>query len=181
MLTSSNGGTAITFHGDPSRTSLSSPDTITDAAWSPDGSQAVYLDQQAGIKRIRFNDGATRYTVNSPPDDGVRRGSPTWWADGSAVAWSEKNSASSLWRVATEQVGGLLGNSWLSPKDGKHYLNPDGGPGQLVAFQRQDDNGSGLPTGQPAVMLYDGAPQPVPPTRASSATRPPWCCSPGTR
>ncbi|MFG1649074.1 cell wall-binding repeat-containing protein [Micromonospora sp. NPDC049275] len=157
MLTSSNGGTAITFHGDPSRTSLSSPDTITDAAWSPDGSQAVYLDQQAGIKRIRFNDGAIRYTVNSPPDDGVRRGSPTWWADGSAVAWSEKNSASSPWRVATERVGGLLGNSWLSPKDGKHYLNPDGGPGQLVAFQRQDDNGSGLPTGQPAVMLYDGA------------------------
>ncbi|SCG46443.1 cell wall-binding repeat-containing protein [Micromonospora inositola] len=157
VLTSSSGGTAIKFHGDPSRTALSSPDTITDATWSPDGSQAIYFDQHAGIKRIRFNDGAARYTVNSPPDGGVRRSGLTWWADGSAVAWSEKASASAPWRVVTDQVGGLLGHGWLSPNDGKHYLNPDGGPGKLVVCQRQDDNGSGLPSGQPAVLMYDGS------------------------
>lgn len=157
VLTSSNGTTAIKFHGDPSRTSLSSPDTITDAAWSPDGSQAAYLDQDGGVKRIRFDDGATRYSVSSRPDAGIRRDGLTWSAGGSAIAWSEKASASAKWRVATEQVGGLLGNGWLSPSDGKHHLNPDGGPGQLVVWQRQDDNGSGQPSGQPAVMLYDGS------------------------
>ncbi|MER7455483.1 cell wall-binding repeat-containing protein [Micromonospora sp. NPDC126480] len=158
VLTSSNGANAIRFHGDPARTSLTSPDTITGATWSPDGSQAVYFDRESGIKRIRFNDGASRYTVMSSPDAGIRRGGVTWWADGSAVAWSEKASATGPWQVVSDQVGGYpLGHAWISPNDGRHYLNPDGGPGQLLVCQRQADNGSGQPTGQPAVMLYDGS------------------------
>lgn len=157
MLTSSNGQTAVKIHGDPSRTSLSSSDTIRDAAWSPDGSQAVYINQSGGISRIRFDDGAARYPLSSPPDDGVLRRSTSWWADGSRVAWAEKASATAPWRVASEGSGGALRQGWISPKDGKHYLNPDGGPGLLLAFQRQDDNGSGQPSGQPAVMVYDGS------------------------
>ncbi|MBE1486398.1 cell wall-binding repeat-containing protein [Plantactinospora soyae] len=157
VLTSSNGQTVIRFHGDPTRTSLSSSDTVTEAAWSPDGSQAVYIDQGGRVGKLRFNDGTARYPVTSPPDAGVLRHSPSWWADGSRVAWAEKASAAAPWHVAWQRSVGPLRQGWISPRDGKHYLNPDGGPGLRVVFQRQDDDGSGQPSGRSAVMLYDGA------------------------
>ncbi|WP_141725429.1 cell wall-binding repeat-containing protein [Micromonospora pallida] len=157
VLTSSNGQNSIKFHGDPSRTSLSSSDTITGASWSPDGSQAVYLDQQGAIHRLRYDDGSARYVDMSWPDPGELHRSPSWWGD-SRIVLAYQYSASTPWRVASVSPGGLQGGlAWISPHDGKHYLNPDGGPGSLVVFQRQDDNGSGQPSGQPAVMVYDGS------------------------
>jgi hypothetical protein len=157
VLTSSNGQKTIKFHGDPSRTSLSSSDTVTGASWSPDGSQAAYLDQHGGVRRLRYDNGSARYVDLSPPDGEEIHGSPSWWGDGRFVL-AYKESASARWRVASVSIGGQLGGlEWISPYDSKHYLNPDGGSGSLVVFQRQDDNGSGQPSGQPAVMVYDAS------------------------
>ncbi|MEU4566505.1 cell wall-binding repeat-containing protein [Micromonospora sp. NPDC023956] len=156
VLTSSNGQKSIRFSGDPSRTSLTSSDTVTGASWSPDGSQAVYLDQHGGLRRLRFDDGSARYVELSPPDGAGVRTSPSWWGD-SRIVFTDKASPSRPSRVAWAASGGALRYGWVSPNDGKHYTNPDGGPGSLVVFQRQNDDGSGQPTGQPAVMVYDGS------------------------
>lgn len=67
-------------------------------------------------------------------------------------------SAYSRWtiRIAESTWNGSFESTYVGDST-KHYRNPDGGPGRTVVFQREDDDGSGHPTGQPAVLLYDGA------------------------
>ncbi|MFG1649072.1 cell wall-binding repeat-containing protein [Micromonospora sp. NPDC049275] len=156
VLTISNKSTSIKFIGDASRTVLNNPfgETMANASWSPDGSRAAYIDPDGGITSIRF-DGKGDLWYVAPPEDGVTRTSPSYRGDGGSLVWGEKAGSSGKWvvRVAPSSSGAYGGQ--LSPEDGQHYLNPDGGPNSTVVFQRQADNGSGLPTGTPAVILYD--------------------------
>ncbi|KKJ99593.1 hypothetical protein LQ51_22585 [Micromonospora sp. HK10] len=156
VLTTSDGANVMKFYGDSSRTSLKNPyHTMTGAAWSPDGGRAAYIDQDGGISSIRFN-GAGDILYILPPEDGAIRSSVSWRGNGSSVVWAEKGpDDDDRWviRVAPSSSNWL--GSQLTPNDGEHYRNPDGGVQGLVVFQRQDDDGKGEPTGQSAVMLYN--------------------------
>ncbi len=167
VLTTSNGGNVLSFYGSTPATLVNGIDTeMHDAAWSPDGSRAAYVDQDNGISYIRYNDPVDVQFVIDPGLDpaGLKRDSVSWSGTGSGILWAEKESDSARWAVwtAPSYTNGSYYSHQLTPaNDGEHYLNPDGGVQGLVVFQRQQDNGSGAPTGQPAVMLYNPASQPA--------------------
>ncbi|SDY15474.1 WD40-like Beta Propeller Repeat [Micromonospora pattaloongensis] len=147
-LTSSNGSTTIRFAGGGS---LASSDNLTDVAWAPDGSQALYVDNDGNIAKLRHNDAQNIWSIVDSP--ALRRG-PSWRGDGSGIVWAERASASVPWTIRV----GANTSGWttrqISPADGNHYLNPDGGADLRIVFQRQADS-NGTPTGTPAVVLYD--------------------------
>ncbi|SCG49152.1 cell wall-binding repeat-containing protein [Micromonospora inositola] len=155
VLTVSNSTTSLKFLNDSSRTTLVNPlgDSMLNASWSPDGSRAAYVDQDGGITSIRWNASGDLWYV-AVPEDGVLRNSPSYRGDGSSVVWAEK-AGTGKWMVRIAPSSSGFPGGHISPDDGQHYLNPDGGPGMKVVFQRQADNGAGNPTGTPAVILYD--------------------------
>ncbi|SCG49159.1 cell wall-binding repeat-containing protein [Micromonospora inositola] len=129
--------------------------TVTDAAWSPDGSRAVFVTDDGDIATIRWNDGSSIYSIANP-DPGSQRANPEWVGNGSSVVWAAK-SAGSPWRI--EQSVSAYGSdiTTRSPNDGRHYLDPDTGDGQRIVVQRQADDGNGNPTGTPEIGFLDGS------------------------
>ncbi|MFE9207396.1 cell wall-binding repeat-containing protein [Micromonospora sp. NPDC007230] len=160
VLTVSNNSASLKFINDSTRTTLVNPlaaenEKMRDASWSPDGSRAVYVDQDNGLSSMRWNGAAGGvYYVVVPPEVGVQRSSPSYRGVGSSVVWAEKPQGGK-WSVQIASSTCCFGGGPISPVDGNHYLNPDSGPGFKVVFQRQADNGAGQPTGTPAVVLYD--------------------------
>ncbi|MER7460381.1 cell wall-binding repeat-containing protein [Micromonospora sp. NPDC126480] len=158
VLTTSNNGISLQVFNDPSRGAIPNPygETMRDVAWSPDGSVGAYIDPDGGISTIRWDGADAFYQLFRDPS--ATWESPTWRGNGASLIWAEK-PGSGPWRIriapssSTVDFGGQL-----SPvADTRHYRNPDGGPDQKVVFQRQEDNGSGSPTGQSSVVLYDPA------------------------
>jgi hypothetical protein len=78
-------GTATVLIGDKR---VTFPTTVTEAAWSPDGSRIVFVDGDGNISSTN-PDGAARVVLTSPPK-GVVRSHPTWL--GSQVVFAEKSS-----------------------------------------------------------------------------------------
>ncbi|WDZ86102.1 cell wall-binding repeat-containing protein [Micromonospora cathayae] len=158
VLTTSNGSTSIRFYNDPSRTVLASPfdETMKHVAWSPDGSLASYVDPMGGISTLRW-DGQWGFQ-QVPGESGTVRESPTWRGNGASLIWAEKPAGQS-WRIRLAPSSSFkdFGNQLTPPGDSQHYRNPDGGHDHKVVFQRQADNGSGAPTGQSSVVLFDGS------------------------
>lgn len=158
VLTISNNATSIDFIGDPARQTLRNPvpEAMRDVSWSPDGSRAVYLSPDQRIRSIRFDGTGKVQDVVLTPIPGRQRAGTSWLGDGSGVVWAEKSDATSGWTIRMGASTWGVGEEQISPYGfGKHYRNPDGGPDGRVVFQREDDDGTGQPTGQPAVMLYE--------------------------
>lgn len=159
LTVSNSNSTTLRFYGDPSRTSLVNPyadQTMRDAAWSPDGSRALYVDKYDNLVTIRWNGAGDVIYAQWPddPNNPIRR-SPSWRGDGSGVVWAEKSQTpGSQWKIRSAPSTHRYSGGQISPDDGRHYLNPDGGPDNRVVFQRHDDN-AGSPTGTPAVVMYD--------------------------
>ncbi|WBB78237.1 cell wall-binding repeat-containing protein [Micromonospora sp. WMMD882] len=165
LTVSNSNSTTLRFFGDPSRTTLVNPysgQAMRDVAWSPDGSRAVYVDPQNNLLTIRWNATGDVIYAQWPPDaaygdppNPVRR-SPSWRGDGSGLVWAEKPlAAGSQWKIRSAPSTHRYTGGQISPDDGRHYLNPDGGPDNRVVFQRHADDGAGNPTGTPAVVMYD--------------------------
>ncbi|MFC4016771.1 cell wall-binding repeat-containing protein [Micromonospora sp. GCM10011542] len=155
-LTSSNGSVTIaTTSGAP----IVSEDgyTITDAAWSPDGSRAVFVNNRGDIATIGKSPlfpASIVYPIDQDVD-GLQRATPEWVGDGSTVVWAER-SAGGLWRIQEALAGQGWGSAQRSPNDGKHYLEPDTNADQRIVVQRQSDDGAGNPTGTPEIGFLDG-------------------------
>ncbi|MCM0674108.1 cell wall-binding repeat-containing protein [Micromonospora phytophila] len=156
VLTSSNGSfTIATTSGAP----IVSEDgyTVTDAAWSPDGSRAVFINNRGDVATIGKSPlfpASIVYPIDQNFDE-LERATPEWVGDGSTVIWAEK-SAGGLWRIQEALAGQDWGAAQRSPNDGKHYLEPDTNADQRIVVQRQSDDGSGVPTGTPEIGFLDG-------------------------
>ncbi|WDZ86101.1 cell wall-binding repeat-containing protein [Micromonospora cathayae] len=152
-VTASNGGHYITVAGG---NLVGTPEyTITDAAWSPDGSRAVFVTDNGDIATIRYNDGESLYPIANP-DPSSQRADPEWVGDGSTVVWAAR-SAGEPWRI--EETLSTYGFDIVtrSPDDGHHYTQPDTNDSQRVVVQRQADDGNGNPTGTPEIGFLDGS------------------------
>lgn len=159
LTTTNSGSTVMQVYGDASRTKIQNIEKMRDASWSPDGSRFAYIGPDVdgnGIVSMRFNAEAPDWYI-ALPDESVTRRGLSWRGGGSSVVWGEqRKDPGSKWviRVAASSSGWEPGQ--LTPNDGMHYQNPDGGPSGKVVFQRMADN-AGSPTGTPAVVLYDPA------------------------
>ncbi|MEU4566031.1 cell wall-binding repeat-containing protein [Micromonospora sp. NPDC023956] len=160
VLTISDGSSSVQVVNGTSRTTLTNPDgeAMRDPSWSPDGSRLVYLAPDGRLKSLRYTGADSVREVNFQTYPDVERASTSWLGDGGSVVWAEKWNTSSFarWTIQLAESTWTGGSETIS-EYGKHYRNPDGGPGQLVVFQAEEDDGTGQPTGQPAVLLYDGS------------------------
>jgi putative cell wall-binding protein len=161
-LTSSNGSSSLFVSGAASvAPQICNADdtctaaTVTDAQWSADGSRAVFVNQNQQIE-------TTVRTVNdyewwsSVPASGTQRKSPTFDSTGQFLLWSERAGATSPWTVVYTQAAAALSddsNAWFTDP-AYNYTNPDAGPNEKVAYQRNTNSGGTL-TGTPEVWLGD--------------------------
>ncbi|MEU4566034.1 cell wall-binding repeat-containing protein [Micromonospora sp. NPDC023956] len=152
LLTASNGTHYITTTN--GRLVGTDEYTISDAAWSPDASRAVFVADSGDIATIRGDDGESVYPI-ADPDPGVQRADPEWVGDGSTVVWAAK-PAGEPWRL--EETVSTYGWDVVrrSPNDGHHYSQPDTNGSQRIVVQRQANDGSGNPTGTPEIGFLDG-------------------------
>jgi Tol biopolymer transport system component len=160
VLTISDGTSSVQVINGTSRTALTNPDgeVMRDPSWSPDGSRLVYLAPDGRLKSLRYTGADTVRVVNFYTSPDIKRASTSWLGDGSAVVWAENwDPLYPRWTIKRAESTWAGSSELIASAYGKHYRNPDGGPGQLVVFQAEDDDGTGHPTGQPAVMLYDGS------------------------
>jgi putative cell wall binding repeat protein len=138
----SNGTDTVMIGGHPVRF----PTTVTDAAWSADGSRVVFIDADNNVSTAR-PDGSDR-RVLTVHHDGVRRSSPTWsdasvvftewqggtprlrsvWANGAHVPWQDGE------RDGPTADGPDTGNSAPSARSGA-------GTGPSFAFQHEGTHG----------------------------------------
>ncbi|MGI5212853.1 cell wall-binding repeat-containing protein [Plantactinospora sp. CA-290183] len=162
-LTASNGGKTLQF-ADGRR--VTSSENISDAAWSPDGSRAVFVTAQGVIATLRFDNGEDIFTIASPQPD--KRADPHWVGDGGNVVWAAKPPGRP-WHLEFTVNAENDPMRQISPDDGRHYLNPDTGSGQRIVVQRQEDAG-GEPTGTPEIGFL--APDSGYTTIAANASKP---------
>jgi Tol biopolymer transport system component len=163
ILTSSNNSRTIAR---TSGGSLTAPEDVNDASWSPDGCRAVFTSDAGDVATLRYNDGSNEWWV-ADFKPGIQRSHPTWRGTGSSVVWAEKPASDQPWQLQFTSSSYGWGTEQISPDDGRNYTHPDAGPGQLVVFQRQDDSGTGSPTGTPGIWLYDPAAGDTPEERIS--------------
>jgi hypothetical protein len=165
LLTASDGTHYITTAGD---VLVGSEDyEIKDAAWSPDGSRAVFVTDAGDIATIRWDENDNVYPIVDPDPDS-ERADPEWVGDGSTVVWAAKPN-NGLWRI--EETVSTYGWDVVrrSPNDGHHYTEPDTNDSQRIVVQRQADSG-GTPTGTPEIGFLDGSTYTPITTNATSPT-----------
>ncbi|GIG89276.1 hypothetical protein Pen02_42120 [Plantactinospora endophytica] len=155
VLSASNGSNSVRFD---SGSVLTAAEPITDLAWAPDGSEAVYVDAGHQVKRFRYD--APRTSVAVPPaDPGGEYASPGYWEVGLGLIMAVRESAAKPWQIAVTRnptKEAAWNQPWAhSPGDGRHYLNPDAtGIGWGFVFQVQP-NDAGKLVGQPSVGVWD--------------------------
>lgn len=77
-------------------TAVTFPSTVTDAAWSPDGTRLVYVDGDGNIATARPDGADVRVLTQSKP--GVKRAQPAFEDGGGEIVFSERG-ADGVWRL----------------------------------------------------------------------------------
>ncbi|MBE1486357.1 cell wall-binding repeat-containing protein [Plantactinospora soyae] len=155
VLSASNGTNTLRF---ASGETLTVAQVIDGASWSPDGSRLIYSDSGGQIVTIRFDDASNHFIVSpyimAPPEDTiVDRRDPSYRGNGVEAVWAGKE-AGRPWRLEVQRAVSGNAPTTLSPQDGRHYLRPDAGPGDLVVYQTQA-GGADAPSGRSDVGIYD--------------------------
>jgi putative cell wall-binding protein len=160
-LTASNGGSTIAISGGATPISVAvcedtcSATTARDAQWSPDGTRVTFVNGLNEIEStLSGNRGLEWHT--SAPAAGTQRQSPTFDSTGQFLVWAERAGATQPWHLAVAgatqssivQVQSLLTDS------GYDFTNPDAGPNNKLAYQRNTDV-NGTSTGTPEVWVGD--------------------------
>lgn len=111
------------------------------AAWSPDGSRAVFISQQGDVQTVRYDDEYDTWWIADAVDDGQGQGvaairnDPTYLSDGDTVIWTEKMHGEPERLMMSSSTYG-----WepvrFSPDDAYNYRTADGGPNGMVVFER---------------------------------------------
>ncbi|MER7460382.1 cell wall-binding repeat-containing protein [Micromonospora sp. NPDC126480] len=153
LVTGSDGGTVIRAADDSVVTSYDGYD-ISDAAWSPDGSRAVFVTDLGDIATIGANTEFVYPIVEAT--DGVTRATPEWVGDGSTVVWAAKSSGTP-WRIEESVAAYGYDAVRRSPNDGNHYSEPDTNGSSRLVVQKQASDASGNPTGTPEIGFLDGS------------------------
>lgn len=154
VLSASDGGLTITFADGATLTNTQSV-KIGYASWSADGSRAAFVSQHGDILTLRHDDADDIFSVASPEHQTERR-DPHWVGDTNRMVWSAK-SFGGHWRLESSVPSCCFEPILASPRDGRHYLNPDSGDSHRVVAQRQADDGSGNPTGTPEIGFVTGS------------------------
>ncbi|GHJ46532.1 hypothetical protein Cs7R123_38740 [Catellatospora sp. TT07R-123] len=135
-------------------TNCASPanEPVTEVAWTPDGSRALFIDVDGDLSSVRYNntDSRTWYTYGFGTDGHVRS-SPTWLGTG-LVVFADKPAANEPWELRQVDGSGTMYDWLYSVGDGYNYTNPDGNAGGTLVYQRQADS-NGTPTGTPSVHV----------------------------
>jgi hypothetical protein len=98
-LTITNGSSTVTTAGQPTRFGS----TVTDAAWSPDGSRLAYVDGNGNIATARPDGSDVRVLTRT--DKKVKRAHPTWAGAGGAIEFTERGH-DGVWRLVTVSSNG---------------------------------------------------------------------------
>ena len=139
-LSATNGSKTISWQsGGPAALTLQT-DSVTDGAWSSDGSRMVFVNQNGAIETVRFNKAAD--TVILAAADGDARSHPTWTDDGSVTLWSAHVTDASVTHDAIEFAVGTTDWNTVNLDDGTNWTHPDGGAGSTIVLQGQVGNGT---------------------------------------
>ncbi|HEX6873085.1 MAG TPA: hypothetical protein VF163_18460 [Micromonosporaceae bacterium] len=146
----SNGTNTVVIGGKP----VTFPTTVTDAAWSPDGSRIAFVDANKNIATARLN--GTGLVVLTKAAAGVQRSSPTWQDQRIIYTYRDSKGVATLHTVWANggRNDGEPDNDWLyteadTPETGN--TAPSGRPngsGPDIAFQHTGSQG-------PEVWLVD--------------------------
>jgi putative cell wall-binding protein len=151
LLTSSNGTGSIMREG---QTALSvTGTTVTEAAWSHDGSRAVFVSADDALYTARYTGATAGAAVAAirmlPAAAGVQRASPTWSGDGASFVYAEQSGPGEPWHLSEMLAGKSDLPDQLTPDDdGFNDTNPDAGDGVTFVFQREPESG-----GTPEIWL----------------------------
>jgi putative cell wall-binding protein len=149
-LTSTNGSNTVNWASGGSQTST---DTLTDGAWSADGSRLAYInDDGSDLVTMRYNKPTDRVVVVPVESDNATKHHPTFSSDGSYVLWSEKSSGEAAWLFFA--TSGVYPPVAVNLPTGFDYMHPDAGGANKLVFQRQTDT-NGSATGTPQVVVID--------------------------
>jgi hypothetical protein len=98
-LSITNGSSTVITAGQPTRFGS----TVTDAAWSPDGSRLAYVDGNGNIATARPDGSDVRVLTRT--DKKVKRAHPTWAGAGGAIEFTERGH-DGVWRLVTVSSNG---------------------------------------------------------------------------
>ena len=137
----SDGTARVLVGGEP----VTFPTTVTDAAWSGDGSRIAFVDQDGNISTAR-PDGSKRVVLTTH-QDGVTRSRPTWLSG--RVVFEERSAdgkAHLAWVAADERPGAV--QEYEPPQDSEPWAglsapnsNGSSGSGVEIAFQSPGGQG----------------------------------------
>ena len=155
-LSITNGSSTVTTAGQPTRFGS----TVTDAAWSPDGSRLAYVDGTGNIATARSDGSDVRVLTRTNAK--VKRAHPTWAAAGRTIEFAERGH-DGVWRLVTVSSNGTEAGvdqvAWLGdqPSHGDTAPGAVGTPAAIpgdlalnrLAYQHAGAKG-------PEVWIFDG-------------------------
>jgi hypothetical protein len=137
-------------------TAVTFPSTVTDAAWSPDGTRLVYVDGDGNIATARPDGTGVRVLTQSKP--GVKRAQPAFEDGGGEIVFSERGT-DGVWRLMgvgadgqddpaaggsgealLDSIGDGAGDTAASAVYDQAVVKFDG-PLSTLAYQHQGANG----------------------------------------
>jgi len=138
-------------------TAVTFPSTVTDAAWSPDGTRLVYVDGDGNIATARPDGTDVRVLTQSKP--GIKRAQPAFEDGGGEIVFSERG-ADGVWRLMgvgadgqddpaagghgealLDSIGDGAGDTAASAVYDAAVLKFDG-PVSALAYQHQGQSGA---------------------------------------
>ncbi|HEY9483249.1 MAG TPA: cell wall-binding repeat-containing protein, partial [Micromonosporaceae bacterium] len=145
-LSATNGTKTISWQGGTPAALTLSRDTVTDGAWSPDGSRMAFVNQNGALETVRYNSASD--TGMYAEADGDARSRPTWTDDGSFLLWSAQvTDDHGTHDIIQFGTGDTQGWNTINLDSGTNWTFPDGGAGTTILVQ-------GEPTGGGVTSIY---------------------------